>query len=429
MKLLVLRIAWRNIWRNTRRTVITLATMIICVGVMVWMITLSDGAHEEMIRSALNLGLGSIQVHAMGYQDDKAVEKAILDPEPILEIARTLPGVEGVSTRLTTFGLMSHGNASQGGMILGVDPEGEASISIIHDKIPEGQGEWLPAEIENDRRLPVVIGSGLAKKLGVGLGDRVFLTVQRFTGDLGYAAYFVHGIFTTGMGELDKSVVYVPIDTLRDVMAVDVPRFENAAHEVTILLDPYADLYGTTEVLKNKIAEYMSTGSDNQEIEVLSWEQIQPGLRQLIDMRTTSVYILMMFMYVIVAAGIMNTFLMAVFERIREFGILMSLGTRPISVFNLVITESILIGLIGAFLGLAVGLAGTWINTLYPWNFDTGQINDIIAIDLSLTWIPKLIWPNVMKAVFGIMSVTILASLYPAIKAAMLRPVEALRHV
>lgn len=429
MKLLIFRIAWRNIWRNTRRTVITLVTMIICVGIMVWMITLADGMHEQMIDSALNLGLGSIQIHAQGYQEDRDIELALFDPEPFYEIAQKVPGVEGITTRLTTFGLMSHGNSSQGGMIIGVDPANEPSVSVFSEKIPEGQGEWLPVVIGNESRLPIIIGSGLAKKLDIGLGDRVFLTIQRFTGDIGYAVYFVHGIYTTGLGELDKSLAYVPIDTLRDVMTVDVARFENAAHEITLLLDPHTDLHKTTDLLRTEMANYMAENPGTQEIEVLNWEHMQPGLRQMIDIRSQAIYFLMMFMYIIVAAGIMNTFLMAVFERIREFGILMSLGTRPISVFNLIMTESAIIGLIGGLLGLALGLLAAWLNILYPWDFDYGEMSELINIDLSLTWMPKLIWANVLKAVIGILSVTILAALYPATKAATLKPVEALRHV
>jgi putative ABC transport system permease protein len=423
MNLLILRIAWRNIWRNTRRTAITLATMIICVGVMVWMITVGDGAHEQMIRSALQTGLGSVQIHALDYQSDKAIEKAIFDPAPIIEIARQTPGVEGVSVRLNAFGLISHANASQGCAIIGVDPVGETTISVMDEKVTAG--EWLPATLDNPRELPIVIGSGMATKLGVGIGDRLFLTIQRFTGDTGYAVYFVKGTFTTGMGEYDKSIAYVPINTLRDVMAVDVPTFSNAVHEVTILLKKGKKEVDAVNFLTGSLASITA-----QQFEVLDWEKIQPGLKVFINLDNQSMYIMMIFIFIVVAAGIMNTFLMAVFERIREFGILMSLGTRPSSIFNLVIIESALVGFIGAVAGFLFGLVLYGINMIYPWSFAAySEMSDVMAMDWSMDIYPQLVLFNVMKAVVSIFIITLLAALYPAIKAGSLKPVEALRHV
>jgi ABC-type lipoprotein release transport system permease subunit len=402
--------------------------MVVTVGLMVWMITFGDGVHEQMIRSALNLGLGSLQIHAQDYQDDRAVEKAILDPEPILEVARETPGVEGVSVRLNAFGLISHGNASQGSMIVGVDPVGETTISIMDEKIKEG--EWLPETIENERSLPIVIGSGMAKKLGVGLGDRLFLTIQGFTGDIGYVVYFVHGIFKTGMGELDKAVAYVPINTLREVMAVDVPLFQNAVHEVTVLLEPREDLAGAVNSIKERIEVGELAAGNSRELDVLSWEEIQPGLRTFIDLDEVGIYIMMGLLFIVVAAGIMNTFLMAVFERIREFGILMSLGTPPSAIFKLVMIESFLVGLIGAFAGLALGLIGYWVNCYYPISYESfSEMSEVMVMDLSIKFYPTLIWGNVMRAVVGIIIATLLAALWPAIKASLLKPVEALRHV
>jgi len=433
MNLLVLRIAWRNIWRNSRRTGITLATMVICVGINVWMITFGDGAHEEMIKSSLNMGLGSLQVNAATYQEDKAVEKAILNPQPIVDIASELEGLQGVSTRLNAFGLVSHSSASQGAAIIGVDPVGETNISIIDEKIRTGN--WLPATIENPRELPIAIGVGMAQKLGVDIGDRLFLTIQRFTGDTGYAVYFVEGIFKTGMADIDKSVAYVPIDTLRDVMAVDVPRFSNAVHEVTVLLDPKADYFEAVDFVSAGIADLQAADpsilGEGQEFDVMNWEEIQPGLKAFVKLDSLGMYIFILFIFLVVAAGIMNTFLMSVFERIREFGILMSLGTRPIEIFKLVMTESTIVGIIGAFAGLGLGLIGFWVNSYYPISYGSmgEEMGDIMSMDWSIAIYPSLIWANVLKAVIAIIIVTILAALWPAIKAALLKPVEALRHV
>jgi ABC-type lipoprotein release transport system permease subunit len=265
----------------------------------------------------------------------------------------------------------------------------------------------------------------MAKKLGVGIGDRLFLTIQRFTGDIGYAVYFVRGIFTAGLGESDQSLAYVPINTLRDVMSVDVPRFSNAVHEVTLLLEKGEKEQVALDFLKTRLASI-----ESQQFEVMDWKEMQPGLQVFIDLDNQSMYIMMIFIFVVVAAGIMNTFLMAVFERIREFGILMSLGTRPLSIFNLVMTESALVGFTGAVLGLLFGLGLFWINMIYPWSFEAySEMSDVFAFDWSMAIYPELVWFNVMKAVISIFLITLLAALYPAIKAALLKPVEALRHV
>ena len=418
--------------------------MVIGVGLMVWMIALGDGIHEIMIRSSLNTGLGSIQIHADGYNEDHAVEKALVDPNEILAIAENTPGAEGVSIRLNAFGLLSRGNASQGTAIIGVDPVRELGISIIDEKLVDG--EWLPPVykrdgqyatvtqgpdgeqveyLESNRLLPIVIGSGMARKLDVEVGDRVFCTMQGFTRDVGYAAYSVHGIFTTGMSELDKTVVYVPIDLLRDVMAADMDRYSNAAHEVTILLESEVDEFSTADYLKNELANAGIT-----DIEVMTWQQIQPGLKQFIDLDAMGIYIFMVILFIIVAAGIMNTFLMGVYERIREFGVLMSIGMRPGAIFRMVMIESAIVGFIGGFFGLIAGLIATWINTIYPFNYSAySDIGEIFAFDWSLDLTPHLIFSNVLTAVIGIIITTLLAALWPAIKAALLKPVEALRHI
>jgi len=449
MSALIFRVAWRNIWRNTRRTVITLITMVICVGVMVWMITFGDGVHEQMIRSSLNLGLGSLQIHALGYQEDRAPDKAILDPAPLVAIARAAPGLEGVSTRINGFGLVSHSGVTQPAAILGVEPVGETTISIIFEKMVKGA--WLPETIENERRLPIVIGAEMARKLEVDIGDRLYISMGDFTGAPAYAVYFVHGIFRSGMGEMDKSLAYVPIDTLRPLMAADIERFRNAVHEVTVLLEPKADVNEAVAFVKDRIppdqleqpdAENVSgsaqvvpeqppAGGSVQKLEVLSWEEIQPGLRTFIDLDNWSIYVFMLFMFIVVAIGIMNIFLMAVFERIREFGILMSLGTRPSAIFWLVMTESFLVGLLGAIAGLGAGLIGYWINSIYPFSYASygEELSDIMQFDWSMKLYPTLIWVNVMKAEVSIVAVTMLAALWPAIKASMLKPIEALRHV
>jgi ABC-type lipoprotein release transport system permease subunit len=264
----------------------------------------------------------------------------------------------------------------------------------------------------------------MAQKLGVDVGDRLFLTIQCFTGDIGYDVYFVQGVFRTGMGEQDKSVAYLPINSLREVMASDVARFQSAVHEVTVLLKPNAEIEPAMKYLANDLAGY------SQSLEIMDWQELQPGLRSFVEIDSYSMYIMMIFIFVVVATGIMNTFMMSVFERIREFGILMSLGSRPSSIFKLVMIESAFLGVIGAIGGLFFGIILYWINMIYPWNFSSYQeMGEIFSFDWSMKIYPMLVWPNMLRAALGIFVVTLLAALWPAIKAVTLKPVEALRHV
>ncbi len=422
MNTLITRLAWRNIWRNSRRTTITLVAMVLSVGFMIWMITFMDGFHLYFIQAQLDFGPAALQVHAEGYQDDKKVEDVILDPAPIVDALRELPGVEGVGTRLNTFGLASHGNASQTVMLVGTDPSAEPDLSFYPEKIKEG--EWLPDTYDPEGRLPIVIGQAMAEKLEVELGDRVFLMVQGLTGDVAYAVYFVHGIFRTGINELDKNMAWVPIDSLRSVLAADVERFSNAAHEVTVQIEPN---YNLDLFTANAVA---AVGERSQPLEVLNWQQMQPGIMQAIEMDDYFIYIMMIIIFAVVAVGIMNTLLMAVFERIREFGIMMSLGSKPAMIFKLVTLESLLLGLIGAIGGLLFGLLLFYINMKIPWDFSNyKEMGDLVAFDYTEKIYPTLVWSNILKAVIGIYIFTILASIWPAYWAKNLKPVDALRHV
>ena len=334
----LIRLAWRNIWRNKRRTILTVGAISLYGFLFLWYIWLSYGAQESMLDNFVRILTGHIQVHAKGFSDDMSVMKRIPDPQPFISALNEEEHVTGYSVRIKTYALAAANQNSSGAFLLAVDPEREKSVSNLYRTLSAGR--YLSADAHNE----IVVGYVLAENLGVKIGDKVALLVQAADGSMGAQKFTVVGLVDPGMVELNNSLILMHLADAQALLS-----YGTAVNEITVIVDDLGNVDKVWQSLRSKI--------DTSKYEVLTWDVVSPELAQLNDL-TWAKFILLMSIFAIVAAlGVMNTVLMSAMERVREFGIMMAMGVRPGQVTRLILTESFLISLISIIIGFGAATA------------------------------------------------------------------------
>ncbi len=406
---MLLRLASRNLWRNRRRTLLTLSAMVVSLALLTLSLGVFSGMLVDILSSTTEQYHGHLVITASGYLDDRDMYKNFPPDPALLKMLQQTKSVIGVSERLRAFGLVSHADSSYPAELLGIRPENEKTVTKLQQQITGGT--YLEAQDGEG----AVLGASLAKKLGVAAGGELIFVTQAADGSIGNDLLHVRGIFRTGHSGYDNSLILVPQAWLQRMMAL-----EGKIHEIALAIDDPL----RAEVEAEKLTPLLPPG-----LEVTDWGQLLPEMREAIASFDVSRFIFVIILYFATGLGILNTVFMSVMERTREFGILMAIGLRPHQVRGLVLLESLLLGLLGTCLGLLVGLL-------------LSAYMAVVGVDLS-SWITPItyaggtIQPR-LKAIFEqrnfidpaymLLLLSLLAGFLPARRAAKLLPVEALRE-
>ena len=425
--MLTFKLAARNLWRHKRRTLITAAAIIFSFALLVLFMGIADGGHRQMIDMGVRMGSGHVVIQATGYQDDRTLDHRVEDVAAVTA-AIGEAGIDArVARRLFSSGLARAGNKSVGVAIAGVDPIQEQATNDIASDDKRIRGGWLrpSAEMRFQNALSdIYIGSVLAETLEVDLGDRVALTVQPKDDDRGNprsAAFQVRGVFRTGNDELDGFFLYIPLDEAQELNGVG-----GSVSQIALIL-PDQD---RTPAVHDALAARLECPEGG--IDVLPWQEALPELYEFILLDDASFYLFMGIIFILVAMGIFNTILTSVIERTREFGLLTALGSRPRRIVAVVMLEAVLIGFIGLVLGSALGLAGNAYFEAYGLDYAALAGSDSLeAVGLNLATVLYSDLPEAMfaKSLIAVFAVVLLSALWPAIRAARLKTLEALQHV
>ncbi|MDX9759933.1 MAG: ABC transporter permease [Bacteroidota bacterium] len=400
-------LAWRNIWRNRRRSLIIMISIV--VGVASAMV--SDGLSIGMIRQMLENQIGShvshIQIHAKGFHENPVIQTSISDRSRIEKALRGTRGVRNWSRRVNTFGLVSSALGSSGGLIIGVEHEREPAVTSIRASLIEGRYlDGTPHE--------AVIGRRMAEKLGVGLGDKIVGMASTPNGDVGSDLFRVVGIYQTVSSEFDKMYMFADLTGTQKMLDLDHRVLEYA---VTV------ENLEQVDQVKQQLATTLGA-----EFEVLSYRDILPMLVYMVD----SYGQMMLVVYVVIGLamifGIINAMLMSVFERIQEFGVLMAMGMKNSVVFRMVMTEALLLSAMGTAAGLCVGVLA--VVTLGAVGIDLGMFTEgLQSFGVGAVIYPRLTVSSILSVIIVIPVTAMLGALYPALKATRLQPVTAIRYV
>ena len=407
------KMAWRNIWRNPRRTILTVCAITFASVLLVFMLSFQFGSYETMINTSVKISTGHLQVQAEKYHEKKSIRFVISEPQVIADIVEQIPEVAAYTFRGQAFSLISSKNRTYGVVITGIDPQKEANVSRLKKLVREGN--FLSANDANQ----AVVGKLLAKNLRVTIGDELTLLGQGRDGSIAATVVPVKGIFSSGIDEFDRSAIQIPLTTFQDTFNMD-----EAVHEVVIIGKSLSDV----PKIKAKIETALTALNSDKPLKTLDWQELMPGLRQAIEMDLVSGLIIYGLLIIVVAFSILNTFLMAIFERTREFGVMMAIGTTPRRLTKVLLIESMTMTAIAIIAGILIGMGITYYFQIYGIDFSGGS--DLLnQFGITGRIYPKLSLLSVSVGPFMVLFFTFIAALYPALKVRRLRPVEAMTAI
>lgn len=402
-----LKIAWRNVTRNRYRSLITIASITIGFASLIFIRAFVDGAHYQMVDNYTGLVSGHIQIHRDGFHKKMGLQRSIRSPQSIIDAIGDISAIEAYAGRVKEYALISSAEHSSGVLLMGIDPDRERSITDLHRRVPEGT---FPA---NDAQ--IVIGKDLADLLNVSIGDKIVVIAQAYDGSLASAAYRVSGLLDTGAEELDKGLALITLGASQELFVLG-----NMVSEIAIKTGSHENVGAVTDSLRDRL--------DTDTFEILPWQEISPILVQWIEFDVTFINVLLLIVLMVIATGILNTLLMGILERVREFGIMLALGTKRSQILLMIALESILLGAVGITCGLVIG-------TTLSYYFGVHGI-DLSAFSTAMNdyYTGSVIFTRISLGyviVYGVtmLLTSIIVSIYPAWRAASLKPVDAIRHI
>ncbi len=404
---MLLKLAWLNIWRNKRRTIITATSVFFAVLLAIIFRSLTDGIYDNMIHNVVSYSSGYLQIHQKGYWDEQSIDNTFKEDEQLYKELLKNPNITIVIPRLQTFALASYADKTKGVLVLGIDPTKEKEVNSLHKKIIDGQ------YIENVNENAVVLGEGLASQLKLMVNDTLVLLGQGYHASSAAAKYRVKGLIKLGAIELNNNVVYMPLKQSQFMHGA-----ENRLSSVSIMLDKTTHLETLKNSLKNSI--------DPEKYEVMTWKEMMPEMDQFIEADSTAHYIIVGVLYFIISFGLFGTLLMMIFERKHELGILIAIGMKKRLLAIILLLESILISLIGCVAGILAGIVVVKWFTIHPIHL-TGEIKQVYE-DYG---IESIIYFSSQEKIFIVQTLIVLAlsillAFYPGYKVIKLKPVEAI---
>jgi ABC-type lipoprotein release transport system permease subunit len=402
-------IAWRNLWRQGRRTLITAVAMGIGVAMCMAMYTFTDGMMGTMFGVLVDQKLGHVQVHHPNYPARRALHDTMGDIDTRLASLDPLDA-EVVTVRLFGFGLLSSGDQTEGGQVMGVEPTREAAFGRVDESMVEGR------YLQTDAAAEAVVGVGLAKKLKLVVGSELVAVTQAADGSLGNALFEVVGVFRSGDSMLDRGGALVHIHDLQEMLVLP-----DQAHEVVMLAPDQRGIDALTEQVKTALGE-------SDDILVRTWYEASPMTQKMMGAVEGQMAISIFIILGLASFGVLNTMLMAVFERTHELGVLMAVGMRPRRVVQLVVIESVLLGLMASAAGLVMGAALDIYLVVYGIDFSVdGKGLDFMGVAFDPVMRGEFRLERVFIVLSLVMVVSVLAALWPAFRASRLQPVQAIR--
>jgi ABC-type lipoprotein release transport system permease subunit len=403
------QMAWRNIWRNPRRTLVIMIAVIIGVWSMVFLSALMRGIIGGLIKNNIDTLTGHIQIHQQNYPDDPVVDNHMADPDTVEQTLQAqLPEGSRWGRRVNVNTVVNNARHNTGAVLVGIDPEAEKALSFISTSVTRGR--YLKPSDQH----AILIGHALAEQMETRIGRKLILMSQDTEGEVVSTAFRIRGIFRAELEATEKRYLFVTLAAAQKMLKMD-----GAVSEIAIVLPDHEMAEAATERLQEQL--------ESRGVRVRSWRQILPLITAALKLYDIFVLIWFLVVFVAMGFGIVNTTLMAVFERMREFGLMKALGMRPVRIVRGILTESALILLCGMTVGNLLGIATCWLVS------QTGIDLSALAKGVEYAGIARVIYPQVwLKDILSangvVLFLGLLVSLYPAVKAARFLPVEALAH-
>ncbi len=406
------KLAWRNLWRRKRRTLITATSIAFGVLLAVTFTGAGDDFYTRMIDAGAGMGMGHVTIEALDHNRAPSLKKRMKESGEMRVRALAHPNVADAMVRIQGQAMFASANKTVGGMFIAIDPGQETQDNNLFLRtIVEG------SLFESANSRGIVVGAKLAKKLKLRIGKKVVYTTTDGNGEIVSAIERVTGIFKTGISDVDNTMALLPIGRVRKTLDYEVDE----ATLVALMLKDQRSAKGTRDALSENPA--FTDG------EVLSWHETQPDLAGMIAMDKSTNYTSQVLIGLLVAAGILNTLLMSVLERTREFGVMMAVGMTPFNLFRLVMLESFWLAVVGLAIGIMV--SAPWYLYMSEIGIDLSGVyadgSDFGGVLIEPVLKIRLFKESALAILFGVLLLALSSGAYPAWRAGRVPPIESLK--
>jgi len=404
----LLKIAWRNIWRNKLRSFAVFASVALGLWAGIFATSLANGLNQQRVSSVIENQLAHIQIHQNGFKENFEISKTINNIQQVEESLQQNKNIKAYTTRTIVSGMVNSASSSKAVQIKGIVPKNEAAVIDLEKFMVEG--EYFG---KAGRTPSIVLGQTLANKLNVKIRKKLILKFQDANNEVIAAAFKVKGIYKTVDTRADEMTVYVEQQKLNELLG-----FENQAHEIAIKIKDLEQLATVTPQLKATFPKLL----------VESWKEVFPGLDTADKLQAQTSMLLLYIIMLALCFGILNTMLMVVLERVREFGMLMAVGMNKVKVFFMVMFETVFLMLTATPAGLAMAWLTVWYFSKYGLDF-SGQSDGLGSMGIDPIVYPSLTYDYYPKVILLVVIAAILSAIYPAIRAVRLNPAESIRKI
>jgi len=402
----LLKISWRNLWRNSTRTNVTITAVALCIAILIIFQSLIIGLIGKAVYNTTNLVVGEVQIHAIGYLDDRSIYKSLKNIDKIRAVAKE--NNIGMVERSYGFGLISSGTKSAGTQFWGIDPESELKYFDFANHIDEGNF------LTKTSLKKIVLGNKLARSLAAELGTELVIFVQGADGSLGNELFYVMGILENVADNIDRGAAIILRDDFDMLFSTN-----NLIHEIAL------NSKGKLEA--EEIQKIMLTKTTDVSVE--TWKELMPAIAIMTE--KMSVFMLTMFSLIFTIAaslGVMNTLIMSTYDRMKEFGIIRAIGATPWLIIRQVSLEAFLLTFLASIIGTLIGLSIAIYLQVYGIDISGKGNLAIGGIVFDPIWKADVSLKSVFLPVMLMMLTSIAASIYPASIAARIKPVEAIHY-
>lgn len=404
--LLYIRFAWRNLWRNKRRTAITAASVFAGVVLCSFLTSMQEGSYQQYINTIVNFHSGYIQIHQKGYWDDKQINNSFYYTEKIDSLIKNNPGITYSTLRVESYALVSNEDISRGVFVIGIQSDNEDNVTNISKRVKKG--EYLKSGDNG-----VLIGTRLASYIKLNIGDTLVMISQGYHGTSAAGKFPIKGIIKHPSPEFDKQIVYMEIEQCREFYSL----YDMATSAVIMIKEGKE-----VEEIQNQLKEQIGPDYD-----IMNWKEMNETLLDQIESDRVQGWFMKGILYMIIGFGILGTIMMMIAERMREFGVLTASGMKKNRLAMVVVIESIFIGMIGVVIGILFSVPIVEYFTVNPIPL-TGKAAEMIV---EMGFDPKMHFSNeayvYLEQAIIVFFISLLMSVYSILKIKKLKTVKALR--
>jgi ABC-type lipoprotein release transport system permease subunit len=403
-----IRIAWRNIWRNKKRTMITVSSVTLAVVLSVFTRSFQEGTYAKMIENAIGNFTGYVQVHQKDYWNDKTIDNGIVVTDTLIREILSVKDVEGINLRLEGFSLASHGNKTKGALVMGVEPQKADDMLKLNDKIISGK--YIQAKDS-----AIVMGSKLAEYLHLTVGDTLVLLGQGHWGQSAIGAFPVKGIVKMPTPDLNRQIVLMPLS-----LAQNFYSFDNGVTTLVVKFKNSDETYQIKDAINARI--------DTTKYLAMPWQKMSPEMLQQIQSDRVGGIFMIAILYMVIAFGVFGTVLMMTEERKKEFAVMVAIGMQKTKLVLISLYEAILMNSVGVLLGIVLVIPLIMYFNVHPIQMTGEAAESIEKLGVEPVLPTILEFSIFLNNVIVILIITAVAAIYPSISILKMKVIKALRR-